>query len=338
MVLLLFPQLRAGFHKKYMTFPGQAAIIAFDYAGIPVIFPGTEEGPDLRKLNSAMERFCYNHPRFGIPNLMKYIVAGNLLVYLLSVFSNAQAVSFLGFNLDRVLHGEVWRLVSFIFVSGYFSIRDLLWLAISLYFYYFIGNTLEREWGSAKFTLYYLCGMVLTIVAVSVSSLISGVSYTVYGTGYINLSMFFAFAMLYPEARVILIIFPVKIKWLAWLAAAFFGLSVIQAIFSLSLSGALLPIIAILNFLVFFWPELSDGLADLTGRARHQASPKTVQFKRAVRQEARQEQSKAYRHKCCVCGRTDADYPNLQFRYCSKCAGYHCYCEDHIFNHVHFTE
>ena len=42
-----------------------------------------------------------------------------------------------------------------------------------------------------------------------------------------------------------------------------------------------------------------------------------------------------YRHKCTVCGRTDTDYPNLEFRYCSKCKGYCCYCIDHINNHVH---
>ena len=219
MVLLLFPQLRAGFHKKYMTFPGQAAIIAFDYAGIPVIFPGTEEGPDLRKLNSAMERFCYNHPRFGIPNLMKYIVAGNLLVYLLSVFSNAQAVSFLGFNLDRVLHGEVWRLVSFIFVSGYFSIRDLLWLAISLYFYYFIGNTLEREWGSAKFTLFYACGILLSVIFGFLSYFITGFSMgPTASMYYVNMSLFLAFATLYPDAEMrFYFVIPIRAKWLALL-------------------------------------------------------------------------------------------------------------------------
>ena len=59
------------------------------------------------------------------------------------------------------------------------------------------------------------------------------------------------------------------------------------------------------------------------------------QMRQAVKQQT---QEKGYHHKCAVCGRTDTDYPDLQFRYCSKCAGYHCFCQDHIFNHVHFTE
>ena len=293
----------------------------------------------MRKLNSAMERFCYNHPNFGIPNLMKYIVIGNLIVFFLTVFSrNSSATAFLAFNLDRVLEGEIWRLVTFVFVPGYSSMRDLLWLGISLYFYYFIGNTLEREWGSAKFSLYYLSGMALTVLATALPSLLSDISYTVYGTGYINMSMFFAFAMLYPDAQVLLLIFPIKIKWLAWLDAAWFALSILLSMLSGDLLSALLAIIALLNFFVFFWPELSDFLAAMRGRAKHQTSRQTVHFKQTVRQETRQAQSQGYRHKCCVCGRTDAQYPDLQFRYCSKCAGYHCYCEDHIFNHVHFQE
>ena len=93
----------------------------------------------------------------------------------------------------------------------------------------------------------------------------------------------------------------------------------------------MLPVVALLNFAVFIWPEVHY----LAARTKTQYSPKTVQFKQAAKQQA---QEKGYHHKCAVCGRTDTDYPDLQFRYCSKCAGYHCFCQDHIFNHVHFTE
>ena len=294
----------------------------------------------MRKLNAAMERFCYNHPRFGIPNLMKYIVSGNLLIYLLGIFSRSgfSAVSFLAFDWSQIRQGELWRLVTFIFVPQYQSVRDLFWLAISLYFYDQIGNILEREWGTAKFSLYYFSGMVLTVLAAVAASLLSGTSYTIAGTDFINMSMFFAFAMLYPDAQILLLIFPVKIKWLALFDAAWFALSIVGSLLAGHFASVLLAVIALANFLIFFWPELSDWLRRTSGRAAHQASPKTIRFKQAARQQARQAQSQGYRHKCCVCGRTDTDYPQLQFRYCSKCAGYHCFCEDHIFNHVHFTE
>ena len=95
-----------------------------------------------------------------------------------------------------------------------------------------------------------------------------------------------------------------------------------------------LPIVALLNFAVFIWPEVHY----LKERAKYQNSRKTVQFRQAQQQQAKQAQQQGYRHKCAVCGRTDTDYPDLQFRYCSKCVGYHCFCQDHIFNHVHFTE
>ena len=293
----------------------------------------------MRKISAAVDRFAYSHPNFGISNLMRVVVGGNVLVYLLTVFSSAETMSFLNFSWAAVKNLEVWRLVTFVFVPGYSSLNDAFWLVMFLYFYYFIGSTLEREWGTAKFTLYYLSGMVLTVLAAVLVGLITGGNVTVSGAGYINLSMFFAFAMLYPDAQVLLFfLLPVKIKWLAWLDGAWFALNILRSLFAGYTMGWLLPLVALLNFLVFFWTNLTDAVNNQRGRVRHQNSRQTIQFKQAARQQERKAQSQGYHHKCCVCGRTDADSPNLQFRYCSKCVGYHCYCEDHIFNHVHFTE
>ena len=293
----------------------------------------------MRKLNAAIDRFAYNHPNFGIPNLMKFIVMGNLLVYLLSVFSSASAVSFLAFDWASICRGELWRLVTFIFMPGYSSLLDILWVALFLYFYYFIGSILEREWGTPKFTLYYLSGVVLTVLAGILASLISGHSVYISGAGYINLSMFFAFAALYPDMQVLFMFFiPIKMKWLALVDAAFFVLNIVRSLAAGYTAGWLLPIIALLNFVVFFWTEITDLLGRSQAQARHRNSHQTIQFKAAARRQQQKEQAQGYRHKCAVCGRTDTEYPNLQFRYCSRCAGYHCFCEDHIFNHVHFTE
>ena len=290
----------------------------------------------MKKLNAAVDRFAYSHPHFGIPNLMKFIVGGNIIVYLLAMFSSWSSVSFLAFNLERVLHGELWRLVTFIFVPDGSS---LFFLAVSLYFYYFIGSTLEREWGTAKFSLYYLSGVVLTLLSTIVATLITGYSFTVAGTGYINMSMFFAFAMLYPETQVLLFfIIPLKIKWLAWIDAGFFALTIVSNLFGGNVVGWIVPLIAILNFVIFFWTALCDEINYRRGRVRHQTSHQTIQFKQAARQQRKKEAERGYRHKCEVCGRTDADHPELEFRYCSKCAGYHCFCQDHIFNHEHFKE
>ena len=126
-------------------------------------------------------------------------------------------------------------------------------------------------------------------------------------------------------------IIPVKIKWLAWLDIAVFVIGIVQSLLAGSWLGAILPVVALLNFLVFIWPAIDAFIR----QQKYRHNPQTVNFKKAVRQ---QQQQRGYHHKCAVCGRTDSDYPNLQFRYCSKCAGYRCFCQDHIFSHVHFTE
>ena len=290
----------------------------------------------MKKLYDGVQRFCAAHPRFGIPNLMRVIVIGNVAVYVLMLLTqanDANALSFLTFNLNALLHGEVWRLVTFVFVPAYSSPFALL---ISLYFYYWIGSTLERQWGTAKFNLYYISGALLTVLGVVLASLITGNPYlTAAGTGYVNLSMFFAFAFLFPDTTVLLFfILPVKMKWLAYLDGALFAFDIIKAIGAHNWAGVVLPIVALLNFAVFIWPEVHY----LKERAKYQNSRKTVQFRQAQQQQAKQAQQQGYRHKCAVCGRTDTDYPDLQFRSCSKCVGYHCFCQDHIFNHVHFTE
>ena len=290
----------------------------------------------MKKLYDGVQRFCAAHPRFGIPNLMRVIVIGNVAVYVLMLLTqanDANALSFLTFNLNALLHGEVWRLVTFVFVPAYSSPFALL---ISLYFYYWIGSTLERQWGTAKFNLYYISGALLTVLGVVLASLITGNPYlTAAGTGYVNLSMFFAFAFLFPDTTLLLFfILPVKMKWLAYLDGALFAFDIIKAIGAHNWAGVVLPIVALLNFAVFIWPEVHY----LKERAKYQNSRKTVQFRQAQQQQAKQAQQQGYRHKCAVCGRTDTDYPDLQFRYCSKCVGYHCFCQDHIFNHVHFTE
>jgi membrane associated rhomboid family serine protease len=289
-----------------------------------------EEDFPLKKLYEAVDRFCARHPRFGIPNLMLYISIGTILVYVLLLFSDYTAISFLTFDLAHVLHGEVWRIITYIFVPMYGSPFSLL---IALYFYYWIGSTLERQWGTAKFNLYYFSGVLLTVLGVTIVSLATGNHFLgIAGTHYVNLSMFLAFAALYPETQVLLFfLIPVKMKWLAWIDIGVFALGIVQAIARGDIVGIVVPLVALLNFAAFIWPEVRY----FAQRKQYQHSRQTVQFKKAVKQ---QQQVRGYHHKCCVCGKTDTDHPDMQFRYCSKCAGYHCYCQDHIFSHVHFEE
>ena len=120
----------------------------------------------------------------------------------------------------------------------------------------------------------------------------------------------------------------------AWADAALFAWQILRSLRYGMYAGALAAAVAVLNFVIFFWEDLKSML----GVQSRQRSRQTIQFKSAVRQQKRAEAERGYRHKCEVCGRTDADHPELEFRYCSKCQGYHCFCSDHIFNHQHFTQ
>ena len=286
------------------------------------------EGSSLKKLNEAVERFCALHPRLGIPGLMRYIVGANAVIYLLSLFARGGSLNFLCMDPASVLRGELWRIVTYVLLPT----NGGIFLVLSLFFYYWLGESLERLWGSTKFTVYYVSGTLLTALASLLAYLIDGISVPVYGAVYVNTALFLAFALNYPDAMVnIYFIIPVKMKWLAALEGILYALSVVTAIAARMWGQALMPIVALLNLFVFFTPDFLRK-AD---RVKAHTRPQAVQFRRAVKEQQRQ---KGYHHKCSVCGRTDTDYPDLQFRYCSKCAGYHCFCEDHIFNHTHFTE
>ena len=140
---------------------------------------------------------------------------------------------------------------------------------------------------------------------------------------------------LFPDMTVLLFfIIPIKIKWLAIIDGVFFAIEIVGAILSGNVVGAITPVLALLNFALFATPYIHY----IRRRTQYRHSAGAVNFRRTVHQAQKQQQTAPYHHKCAVCGRTDTDYPDLQFRYCSKCAGYHCFCQDHIFSHVHFTE
>lgn len=167
----------------------------------------------MRAFMKRVDLFCYKHPRFGINNLMLYVVFGTAAVWLLSLMDGTNMlISYLAFDAAAVLRGQVWRIVTFIFIPQSYGVISLL---LFLYFYYFIGSTLEREWGPGRFTIYYGMGMLLTVLYGFIAYFVDGRRISMSST-YINLSMFFAFATMFPEQRVLLFyIIPIKMKWLA---------------------------------------------------------------------------------------------------------------------------
>ena len=275
----------------------------------------------MKKPSNYIAKFCYRHPNFGIPNLMRYVAIANVLLWLLNMV-NPLLLSYLAFSPVHIMHGQVWRLVSFVF----FPPGSGLLALIAIYFYYWIGSTLEQHWGTGQFTLFFFSGAALTVVFGMLMYFITGSSYGM-DAQYIYLSMFLSFATLFPDMQVLLFyVIPIKMKYLAYLDVALF----VWGILTGSFPSNLLPVIALVNYLIFCGDMLFAGI-------RRRPSSTVVNFRKASREIKARERERLYRHKCAVCGKTDTDYPTLEFRYCSRCEGYRCFCEEHIHNHIHFT-
>lgn len=191
-------------------------------------------------MNKFLNRMERKFGKCAIPNLMLMIVIGMALTFLVDLFfHDLNITSYMILTRQGLFHGQVWRLITFLFVPTNSSI---LFLLISLYFYYFLGSSLERAWGSFRFTAYYVIGALGTVLATLV-------------TGYpavnqmLNLSLFLAFAVLYPDHEFLLFfILPVKVKYLAYVDAVVILFSMVSGGWSACISG----IMALLNFLLFF--------------------------------------------------------------------------------------
>ncbi len=274
--------------------------------------------------------------RYAIANLMYYIIIFYGVGFVINLVNPEFYYQYLSLNVEAVLHGQIWRLVTFIIQAPSDSIIFIIFV---LHLYYMIGMELERAWGSFRFNVYFFSGMFFHILAAFIVYFVLGLSLPM-STWYLNLSLFFGFATLYPNMEFLLfMIIPVKVKWLALLDAVYFAYGILQAFLPAYGGGifgvvykanAVAAAVSILNFLLFF----------LGSRNVRPYSPKQVkrkrEFKRNIRNASKpMNYGGGARHKCAVCGRTDLDDAGLEFRYCSKCSGNYEYCQEHLFTHTH---
>lgn len=291
----------------------------------------------MKKLRNRFERFCYQNRTRGIPNLMLFVTLGSALVYIMSMVDNSNTLYWvLCYNRDAILQGQIWRLFTYIFT---YNAGSILLTAVSLICYYSLGRAMENIWGTLRFNLFYLTGVVM----MDVFCLIFGGNADVY---YLNLSLFLGYATLYPDTHFLLFfIIPVK----AWIFALFDLVLTVFDVINLTVNGYipynLFPLVAIGNYLLFFGKDVLNVIplswrinARRAFKKKDKAAPKktgTIPFNAGSYQASTATVKAPYNHKCTVCGRTDVSNPELEFRYCSRCNGYHCYCEEHISNHIH---
>lgn len=246
--------------------------------------------------------------RFAIPQLATLLVAGQAGAFILAM-TKPEFVSALILIPERVLQGEVWRVVTFLFVPPSTSLIFIIFALLLLYTY---GRALEEHWGEFRFNLFIFVGWAGTTGA---AFLIPGaIATNIYLMG----SIFFAFAYLYPNFELrLFFILPVKVKWLAGLTGLFY-------LYQLATGGWATKALVgagVLNFFLFFGPDMVRRL---------RGAKRTSDRRREEKQAAA-----TPRHQCVVCGITDLEDPYAQFRYCSKCTGQNGYCMDHLRDHPH---
>ena len=283
-------------------------------------------------LRKGFERFCYRNRDKGIPNLMLYVVICKAFVLLMSLIDESGTfLSLLVFDRAAILRGQVWRLFSYAFLT---SGGSLVLQAVLLLCYYSLGQAVENRWGTLRFNLFYFSGILL----MDVYGMIVGYA----SVGYLDLTLLLAYATIYPDASfLIMFIIPVK----AWILALFYLLLALLAVISNPFPINLMPVVGLLNYFLFFGKDVLNivpmswqaNFRRLFRKTKPGKQPKVVPFPRAGSYEAGTAKPAApYNHRCTVCGRTDVTNPELEFRYCSKCSGFRCYCIDHISNHTHF--
>lgn len=288
-----------------------------------------------------MSNFEKKFGKYAIKNISIVLIAFYACGYMISLV-NSSALNYLTLNPYQILFkGQVWRLVTWLIVPpGGFNFLTLL----MLYFYYYIGTILERTWGTYRYNLYLLQGMIFTIIgafglmgylylfqtdviafygAENIFVFLSAM----FSTYYVNMSIYLAFACTFPNMQVLVFfLIPVKIKVIGIIYSLLLIYEFIAGYGDAVLTAANRIVIgaSMLNFIIFFF----------TSRNMMHLSPK--QMKR--RQEYKRDVKKSTpitRHKCAICGRTEESNPELEFRFCSKCEGNYEYCQEHLFTHTH---
>lgn len=315
-----------------------------------------------------MSYFERKFGKYAIRNLSLILIILYLIGYLI-YFANPGLLNYLSLNPYAIVHGQIWRLISWLLIPP--GETNIFFIAIMLFFYYSIGTSLERVWGAWRYNVFIFTGILFTVISAFVWM---GISYMTGGTSgyltrlgsasyfsalslafstyYINMGIFFAYAITFPDAMVLMFfIIPIKVKWLGLI-------DVIYLVYEFVVSYGPTRYVIVATFLnIALLYYRSRGTSRRTrawrrstgvgGRSR---SGSTNSFNAGTggRNAAGGASNVPYpggrsvngkkgapMHRCAICGRTELDDPNLEFRYCSKCEGGLEYCQDHLFTHVH---
>jgi hypothetical protein len=251
---------------------------------------------------------------------MYYIIGMYGVGLLMEMLAPGFYWQYLSLDAGKILSGQVWRIATFmIYPPGGGTFLSL----ISMYLYYMLGVNLERIWGAFRFNVYFFMGVIGHVAAALIVYIFMGK--TVYlTTEFLNYSLFFAFAATFPDLEFLLFfVIPIKAKWLA----IFNGIYFLYGFTTGNIATRVTIFMSLLNFIIFF--VLTRNLSRF--------NPKEIKRKQNFNKQMKIKPQGWTHHRCAVCGRTEKDSPNLEFRYCSKCEGSYEYCSEHLYTHKHVT-
>lgn len=277
--------------------------------------------------------------RYAVPNLSRFFVGAIVLGYVMSMVSST-FTEWIDFDVSAILHGQIWRLFSWIFMpTTSLDFFGLLFLLCVLMW----GSSLESMLGTFRMNVFLWGGVILSdiggIIIYVITKIALGSGASIYlSTYYILMSMLLALAICMPEGEVRLyFVLPIKMKWMLVFELLYLAYIVFNTFktmlayyhsaigWILGLMGSAEILLAIANMFLFFWASKTH----ISRRQKKRQKEFRAQFSQP------RPGSGISQHKCAICGRTEITNPELQFRYCSKCTGNKEYCQDHLFTHTH---
>ena len=278
----------------------------------------------------------------AIKNLTLYLLIGYAIGYFL-LYTNPSLYGLLQFSpYDIINNKQIWRLVTWVITVpeglGIFTI-------IMFFMYYYFGRTLEGIWGTKKYNIYIFSGLIFTVVGSmllyfilplifpELDNMATSLLLRMYvSTNYINMSIFLAFAFTFAEAELMLyFLIKIKAKYIGYIYLVFLAAEIIDSFKQDRVIGIInicVIILSLLNFIIF------KVTGNLSGRT-YKTVKRQTQFKHNINKGIKSNKNLTAIHRCCVCGKTNLDDPDLEFRYCSKCSGNKEYCMEHLFKHEH---